>query len=73
MLEAETASAFQACAIVIGELLQYVGRPDLEPRLSSSILHVPPPPLWPTVEAVPHFQGCGCASGPVGVHDMEDS
>lgn len=72
MLEAETASAFQACAIVIGELLQYVGRPDLEPRLSSSILHVPPPPLWPTVETVPRFQGCGCASGPVGVHDVED-
>lgn len=72
MLEAETASAFQVCALVIGELIHLVSRPDLEPRLSSSILHVPPPPLWPSLEKVEVFAGCGCASGPVRVDDVEE-
>jgi len=73
MLEAETASAFHASALVIGELLHAVSKPHLEPRLSASILRVPPPPLWPSIDSAPVHDGCGCASGPVGVDDVKNS
>lgn len=59
-LEADTASAFQAVSWVVGEIMHLINHPELEPRLHSSILHIPPPPGWPYLEPVEPFPRCGC-------------
>lgn len=60
MLEADTASALQTASLTISELIHFAAHAQMEPRLSASILHVPPPPLWPHLEPVEAAQGCGC-------------
>lgn len=62
MLEADAASALQVCSLIVSELVEFATNRDMEPRLSSSILHIPPPPLWPFIERVERHASCGCAA-----------
>lgn len=60
VVETDIASAFQASSWVVGEILHTLAYPTVFPRLHSSVLHIPPPPAWPTIEKVsPHLE-CGC-------------
>lgn len=63
MLEPDTASAFLTCGFAAAELLQFVTDEGYEPRLSSAIMHIPPPPSWPTLETVERAADCGCVFG----------
>ncbi|WP_182354484.1 hypothetical protein [Flaviflexus huanghaiensis] len=65
MLEADAASALQVCSLVVNELIEHAINGDMEPRLSSSILHIPPPPLWPFIDQIGQHASCGCGADAV--------
>lgn len=69
-IEPDGASALMAASWACAEIVDYAVRG--RPRMSERILHLPPPPGWPRLEAIAAHSECGCQMMDRGAAESPD-